>query len=108
MGVAHAHPINSNSNNRLRAALTTNGCMVNDLHQAACRFPHAGQIFRSVDLPEEQKSTLRASRAALRCNRIQLDAEEAGPTSPVFFWCAEHVRQLEGESPFDNLMEVKS
>jgi hypothetical protein len=23
-------------------------------------------------------------------------------------WCAEHVRQLEGESPFDNLMEVKS
>jgi hypothetical protein len=22
--------------------------------------------------------------------------------------CAEHVRQLEGESPFDNLMEVKS
>ena len=25
-----------------------------------------------------------------------------------FFVCAEHVRQLEGESPFDNLMEVKS
>jgi hypothetical protein len=25
-----------------------------------------------------------------------------------FLWCAEHVRQLEGESPFDNLMEVKS
>jgi hypothetical protein len=24
------------------------------------------------------------------------------------FVCAEHVRQLEGESPFDNLMEVKS
>ncbi len=23
-------------------------------------------------------------------------------------WCAEHVRQLEGESPLDNLMEVKS
>ena len=23
------------------------------------------------------------------------------------FWCAEHVRQLEGESPFHNLMEVK-
>jgi hypothetical protein len=22
--------------------------------------------------------------------------------------CAEHVRQLEGESPFDSLMEVKS
>jgi len=25
-----------------------------------------------------------------------------------FIWCAEHVRQLEGESPFYNLMEVKS
>jgi len=25
-----------------------------------------------------------------------------------FLQCAEHVRQLEGESPFDNLMEVKS
>jgi hypothetical protein len=24
------------------------------------------------------------------------------------FWCAEHVRQLGGESPLDNLMEVKS
>jgi hypothetical protein len=84
MGVPHAHPINSNIHSRLRSALTTNGCMVYDLHPAACRFPHAGQIFRSVDSPEEQKSTLSASRAALRCNRIQLDAEEAGPTSPVF------------------------
>jgi Uma2 family endonuclease len=27
---------------------------------------------------------------------------------PGFSMCAEHVRQLEGESPFDNLMEVKS
>jgi hypothetical protein len=28
--------------------------------------------------------------------------------SGVFlFMCAEHVRQLEGESPFHNLMEVK-
>jgi hypothetical protein len=26
----------------------------------------------------------------------------------LFLLCAEHVRQLEGESPFDNLMEVKS
>jgi hypothetical protein len=26
----------------------------------------------------------------------------------AFTLCAEHVRQLEGESPFDNLMEVKS
>jgi hypothetical protein len=32
-------------------------------------------------------SSLSASRAVLRCNRIQLDAIEAGPTSPVFF-CA--------------------
>jgi hypothetical protein len=31
-----------------------------------------------------RKSSLGASRAVLRCNRIQLDAEEAGPTSPVF------------------------
>jgi hypothetical protein len=31
------------------------------------------------------------------------------PDSPApFYLCAEHVRQLEGESPFDNLMEVKS
>jgi hypothetical protein len=29
-------------------------------------------------------------------------------TAPGFSLCAEHVRQLEGESPFDNLMEVKS
>ena len=28
--------------------------------------------------------------------------------SPLSRLCAEHVRQLEGESPFDNLMEVKS
>jgi hypothetical protein len=25
----------------------------------------------------------------------------------AFLLCAEHVRQLEGESPFHNLMEVK-
>jgi hypothetical protein len=34
--------------------------------------------------------------------------EEARHSRRAFFWCAEHVRQLEGESPFDNLMEVKS
>jgi hypothetical protein len=28
--------------------------------------------------------------------------------APSLFMCAEHVRQLEGESPFGNLMEVKS
>ena len=33
--------------------------------------------------------------------------DRAGESQPIF-WCAEHVRQLEGESPFDNLMEVKS
>ncbi|MGA8437906.1 MAG: hypothetical protein WB762_00880, partial [Candidatus Sulfotelmatobacter sp.] len=31
-----------------------------------------------------------------------------GDPSPYADWCAEHVRSLEGESPFDNLMEVKS
>jgi hypothetical protein len=31
----------------------------------------------------------------------------SGRPEPVFL-CTEHVRQLEGESPFDNLMEVKS
>ena len=30
------------------------------------------------------------------------------PSGAMFFLCAEHVRQLGGESPFDNLMEVKS
>jgi hypothetical protein len=30
------------------------------------------------------------------------------PLDPPNLLCAEHVRQLEGESPFDNLMEVKS
>jgi len=33
------------------------------------------------------------------------------PTAPTslgaIILCAEHVRQLEGESPFDNLVEVK-
>jgi len=31
-----------------------------------------------------------------------------GTRERAFSLCAEHVRQLEGESPFDNLMEVKS
>jgi CTP:molybdopterin cytidylyltransferase MocA len=35
-------------------------------------------------------------------------AGEAGRPVPLCRLCAEHVRQLEGESPFDNLMEVKS
>jgi hypothetical protein len=33
---------------------------------------------------------------------------EPGSDVRAFLLCAEHVRQLEGESPFDNLMEVKS
>jgi hypothetical protein len=28
-------------------------------------------------------------------------------TEVLFVWCAEHDRQLEGESPFHNLIEVK-
>src|ERR1035437_2263087 len=28
------------------------------------------------------------------------------PAGGLCIWCAEHVRQLEGESPFDSLMEV--
>jgi len=31
-----------------------------------------------------------------------------GPRNGAAFLCAEHVRQPEGESPFDNQMEVKS
>lgn len=32
----------------------------------------------------------------------------AGAVAPAIFLCAEHVRQLGGESPLLNLMEVKS
>jgi len=32
----------------------------------------------------------------------------AAVSSAAYLLCAEQVRQLEGESPFDNLMEVKS
>jgi hypothetical protein len=35
---------------------------------------------------------------------LQNEGREVAPC----FLCAEHVRQLEGESPFDNQMEVKS
>jgi hypothetical protein len=31
-----------------------------------------------------------------------------GRLARALLLCAEHVRQFEGESPFDNLMEVKS
>jgi hypothetical protein len=39
---------------------------------------------------------------------FQLTQEPRCRQAQGFFVCAEHVRQLEGESPFDNLMEVKS
>ena len=58
-----------------------------------------------MDSPEELNSTLSASRAALRCNRIQLDAEEAGPTSPVFFVCARAANPLVPE-PLDSIREA--
>jgi hypothetical protein len=34
--------------------------------------------------------------------------DSAGTLPVPAFLCAEHARHLEGESPFDNLMEVKS
>jgi hypothetical protein len=40
--------------------------------------------------------------------RVRAKRKESGRLLPLSFWCAEHARQLEGESPFDNLMEVKS
>ena len=33
---------------------------------------------------------------------------QIGPAKRPFYLCTEHIRQLEGESPFDNPMEVKS
>ena len=41
-------------------------------------------------------------------NRGKPQESKADLSRSAFFLCAEHVRQLEGESPFDNLMEVKS
>jgi hypothetical protein len=78
-------PDNLNQNNNLRSRIETNTSMASRLHATVCQFPPVGKIFRSVDALEEHKSTLSAGRVALGCNRIQLDAEEAGPTSPVFF-----------------------
>ena len=40
----------------------------------------------------------------LKGQYVQGGAEKSAPP----FLCAEHVRQLEGGSPLDNLMEVKS
>jgi hypothetical protein len=33
--------------------------------------------------------------------------EQSGDYAAFFYACAEHDRQLEGESPFHNLIEVK-
>jgi hypothetical protein len=38
---------------------------------------------------------------------IKFQTPDETPFSSGVFLCAEHVRQLEGESPFHNLMEVK-
>jgi hypothetical protein len=38
----------------------------------------------------------------------RVKAKKAWPMAAPFVLCAEHVRQLEGGSPFDNQMEVKS
>ena len=39
---------------------------------------------------------------------LRIACESPRPRNVGFLVCAEHVRQLEGESPFDNRMEVKS
>jgi hypothetical protein len=85
MGMPQSRAANSNIKSRLRVLPQRMDAWYTTCTQPPVGFPTPVQIFRSVDSPEEQKSTLSASRAALRCNRIQLDAEEAGPTSPVFF-----------------------
>jgi hypothetical protein len=36
-------------------------------------------------VPTQPDGSLNPSRGGLRCNRIQLDAGQTGPTSPVFF-----------------------
>ena len=44
----------------------------------------------------------------LRVGALKGFADGSLGSRTAYFLCAEHVRQLEGESPFDNLMEVKS
>jgi hypothetical protein len=50
----------------------------------------------------------RVVREALRIAFRKNEAMVGGLPRDAFVLGAEHVRQLEGESPFDNLMEVKS
>jgi hypothetical protein len=42
------------------------------------------------------------------CNPQDMTSVARAPSAAAFDLCAEQARQLEGESPFDNLMEVKS
>ncbi len=46
------------------------------------------------------------ARVCGRVGRCPIKEKSPGIKSGAFYLCAEHVRQLEGESPFDNLMEV--
>jgi len=68
-----------------------------------------------------QQGTLRGQELAIRSGamakfystltpeqRAKADQMQQRMQPPGFLLCAEHVRQLGGESPLDNLMEVKS
>lgn len=55
----------------------------------------------------EPVSRLAAEPASRRAGRLTLMHNQEPPAQAGgFFVCAEHVRQVEGESPFHNLMEV--
>ena len=54
--------------------------------------------------PAKAKATKKASPPK-KAPKARKTAKGAKPKAPRE--CAEHVRQLEGESPFHNLMEVK-
>ena len=40
--------------------------------------------------------------------KVDKKIKAGSDSDPAFLLCAEHVRQLGGESPLDNLMDVKS
>jgi hypothetical protein len=69
-----------------------------------------GPTLSSHSDPRWEVSTRKVTRQASQepARTVSQPAEDFGKVSSAFFVCAEHVRQLEGESPFDNLMEVKS
>jgi len=60
----------------------------------------------SVAVPPEPVGRLR-SPERWDCGSVRSRGPHHIGVGPVCM-CAEHVRQLEGGSPFDNLMEVKS